>query len=44
VIGTGVVFLVVARRRTRRRLHEEEGIQVGPLWVALVRAWRRRRP
>jgi MFS family permease len=44
VIGTGVVFLVVARRRTRRRLHEEEGIQVGPLWVALVRAWRRRKP
>jgi Nitrate/nitrite transporter len=44
VIGAGVVFLVVARRRTRRRLHEEEGIQVGPLWVALVRAWPRRRP
>jgi hypothetical protein len=41
VVGTGVVFLVVARRRTRRRLHEEEGIQVAPLWVSLVRAWRR---
>lgn len=41
VVGTGVVFLVVARRRTRHRLHEEEGIEVGPLWVALVRRWRR---
>lgn len=43
VVGVGVVFLVRARRRTRRRLHEEEGIQVAPLWVALLRAWRRRR-
>jgi MFS family permease len=42
VIGTGVVFLVLARRRTRRRLHEEEGIEVAPLWVSLIRAWRRR--
>lgn len=42
VVGTGVVFLVLARRRTRRRLHEEEGIQVAPLWVSLVRAWRKR--
>ena len=43
VVGTGVVFLIIARRQTRRRLHEQEGIQVGPLWVALMRAWRRRR-
>ena len=42
VIGTGVVFLVLARRRTRRRLHEEEGIEVAPLWVSLIRAWRKR--
>jgi sugar phosphate permease len=42
VVGTGVVFLVIARRQTRRRLHEQEGIQVAPLWVALMRAWRRR--
>ncbi|MEY9850933.1 MFS family permease [Leifsonia sp. EB41] len=42
IIGLGVVFLVRARRRTRRRLAEEEGIEVGPLWVALVDAWRRR--
>ena len=42
VIGIGVVFLVRARRQTRRRLHEQEGIEVAPLWVALSRAWRRR--
>ena len=42
IVGAGVVFLVRARRRTRRKLHEEEGIEVAPLWVALVRAWRRR--
>jgi sugar phosphate permease len=44
VVGIGVVFLVIARRETRRRLHEQEGIEVAPLWVALMRAWRRRRP
>jgi len=42
VVGAGVVFLLVSRRRTRALLHEEEGIEVGPLWVALVRGWRRR--
>ena len=42
VVGIGLVFLVIARRRTRRKLHEDEGIQVAPLWVALTRAWRRR--
>jgi sugar phosphate permease len=44
VVGAGVVALLHARRRTRRRLHEEEGIEVAPLWVSLVRWWRRRRP
>lgn len=43
IVGLGVVFLVRARRRTRRRLAEDEGIEVGPLWVALVDVWRRRR-
>jgi sugar phosphate permease len=43
VIGLGVVFVVVARRQTRRRLHAQEGIEVAPLWVAIMRAWRRRR-
>lgn len=42
IIGIGVVFLVRARRRTRRRLAREEGIEVAPLWVALSEAWRRR--
>ena len=42
MVAIGVVFLLVARRRTRRRMHEDEGIQVAPLWVALVRGWRRR--
>jgi len=43
VVGAGVGFLLDARRRTRRRLHEQEGITVAPLWLALVRAWRRPR-
>lgn len=43
VVGVGVVFLVRARRRTRRQLSREEGIEVAPLWVAFGRAWRRRR-
>ncbi|KZX21892.1 MFS transporter [Rathayibacter tanaceti] len=34
VIGAGVVGLLIARRRTRRRLAEDEGITVAPLWVA----------
>ena len=42
VVGLGVVFLVLARRRTRRRMHEQEGIEVAPLWVVLMRMWRRR--
>ncbi len=43
VVGFGVLMLLRARRRTRRLMAEEEGIQVGPLWVALARAWGRRR-
>lgn len=43
VIGTGVGFLLHARRRTRRRMRDDEGISVAPLWVVLVRAWRHRR-
>ena len=42
VVGVGVVFLLRARARTRRHLHESEGIEVAPLWVAIGRAWRRR--
>ncbi|PPG62458.1 MFS transporter [Rathayibacter sp. AY2B7] len=43
VVGAGVVGLVVARRRTRRRLAEDEGITVAPLWVALSDRLRRGR-
>ncbi|CAN5366264.1 MFS transporter [soil metagenome] len=43
VIGIGVVLLLEARRRTRARLFDEEGIEVDPIWVSLLRAWRRRR-
>ncbi len=43
VIGAGVAFLLVARRRTRRRLHEDEGIEVAPVWVALSRSRKRRK-
>lgn len=42
IVGVGVGFLVHARRRTRRRMQEDEGIEVAPLWVALSDAWRRR--
>jgi MFS family permease len=43
VVAVGVVGVLVSRRKTRRLLAEEEGIQVGPLWVALARAWGRRK-
>jgi Sugar phosphate permease len=39
VVGAGAVMLVIARRRTRRKLAEDEGIEVAPLWVALGDAW-----
>lgn len=42
VVGIGVVVLLHARRRTRRVLHAQDGIRVGPLWVALVARLRKR--
>ncbi len=42
VVGIGMGFLLHARHRTRRKLHDEEGIEVAPLWVSLVRSWRKR--
>jgi sugar phosphate permease len=42
VVGIGVVMLLHARRRTRRELHAQDGIRVGPLWVALVARLRKR--
>lgn len=44
LILVGVVGLLIARRRTRRRMFEVEGIQIAPLWVALFRARRRPSP
>jgi MFS family permease len=44
VVGVGVVGMLHARRRTRRRMFEEEGIEIAPLWVALFRSRRRSRP
>lgn len=43
IIGVCVVMLLVTRRRIRRRMREEEGIVVGPLWLAIVRRIRSRR-
>lgn len=43
VVGAGIAAMMNARRRTRLLLHEEEGIQVAPLWVVWVRERKRRR-
>lgn len=43
VIGLGVLMLLRSRRRTRRQMRREEGIEVAPIWVALSRKWSRRR-
>jgi uncharacterized membrane protein len=42
VIGAGAIMLVRTRRRTRRVL-ADEGIRVGPLWVAYLDRRRRLR-
>ncbi|PSL39421.1 sugar phosphate permease [Labedella gwakjiensis] len=41
VVGVGVVFLLLTRRTVRTRLSDDEGINVGPIWVALLRRLRR---
>jgi len=43
VMGIGLIGLLRARRRTRARMFDEEGIRVAPLWVALNDALARRR-
>ncbi len=43
VVGFGVAMLLVARSRTRRRFAEDEGIAVGPLWIAVRARLGRRR-
>lgn len=37
----GIAMILVTRRKTRATLHEEEGVTVAPLWVALTRRLRR---
>lgn len=44
VVGLGVVGMLFARHRTRRRLFEDQGIEIAPLWVALFRSRRSRSP
>ncbi|QEO10191.1 MFS transporter [Protaetiibacter larvae] len=44
VAVVGTVGLLRSRARTRKRLYEEEGIEIAPLWVALFGARDRRRP
>jgi len=44
VVAVGIVGMLHARRRTRRRMFEEEGIEIAPLWVALFRSRRGSRP
>ncbi|TQL47912.1 nitrate/nitrite transporter NarK [Homoserinimonas aerilata] len=42
VLAVGVVGIVRARRRTRRQMHTDEGIEVAPLWVVVSRVLKRR--
>lgn len=44
VVGTGVAFLLGARRRTRRGLALDEGVVVPPIWRSLARGFSSRRP
>lgn len=43
IVGAGVVMLLLTRRRTRRVLLADEGIEVAPIWVAFARRWKQRR-
>ncbi|HEY0247769.1 MAG TPA: MFS transporter [Gryllotalpicola sp.] len=43
VFAVGFAGLIHARRRTRKRMYDEEGIRVAPLWVALNDTWTRRK-
>jgi len=43
VLAGGGVGVLRSRRRTRRRMLDEEGIRVAPLWVAFNDAWARRK-
>ena len=41
VTALGMAALLRERHRTRSRLAAEEGVVVAPLWIAIVRRWRR---
>jgi len=43
-VVVGTIGLYWKRAHTRRRLYEESGIVIAPLWVALIKARGRRRP
>ena len=43
VFAVGATGVIRARRRTRARMLDEEGIRVAPIWVALNKAWTRRK-
>jgi sugar phosphate permease len=43
IAAIGAVGVLVSRHQTRRRMFDEEGIEIAPLWVALYRARRNRR-
>ncbi|GAA4172100.1 MFS transporter [Gryllotalpicola koreensis] len=43
ILAVGLVGVVRARRRTRARMLDEEGIRVAPIWVAFNDAWARRK-
>jgi MFS family permease len=42
VLGIGVILLLLARRSTRRDMHEAEGIVIVPVWTAIGISLRRR--
>ncbi|WBU38489.1 MFS transporter [Homoserinibacter sp. YIM 151385] len=42
IAGLALLGMLVARRRTRRRMRDEQGIAIAPLWVALYVRFRRR--
>lgn len=44
VVSFGVVMLLLARRSTRARMAQDDGVEVGPVWVALMAKIRRERP
>lgn len=41
MLALGMAAIAVERRHTRNRLEAEEGIEIGPLWVAIARRLRR---